>query len=448
MPRIGNWQFIFLLPLQRNRMFQCGMETPLGLAILIGVFVVYKIDFIASLLNLKNLTPEIPSEFVGVYEADRYSKSQEYTRASTKYSIIHATFSLMLLIAFWAMHGFGLVDDLVRSWNLNPTLTGILYIGILFIGSWLIHLPFQIHDTFVIEEKFGFNKTTPKLFVIDQIKTLLLSAILGGAILALIIWIFQNVSHAWLWAWGAFTGISLLLTYFAPSLILPIFNKFQPMEENELKRDIYSMAKKCEFPLTEIHVMDGSKRSTKSNAFFTGLGKKKKIALFDTLIEKQSNDELVAVLAHEIGHFKKKHIIQRIVISIIQSAVIFFLLDLITNPEGAFAKALFKAFYLTNEQGSPIISIYVGLVLFTILFKPISTILGILSSSLSRKHEFEADEYAARAQGSSSHLISALKKLASDNLSNLTPHPFKVMLEYSHPPLIERINALKNISFK
>jgi len=426
-------------------MLDCCMETPLGIAILIGLFLVFKIDILASILGMKNLSPEIPAGFEGVYDADRYSKSQEYSKTSTKFSIIQSTFSLALLLVFWAIHGFDWIDDLVRSWNLSPSLTGLSFIGILYFGTWLISLPFDIYSTFVIEERFGFNKTTAKIFVIDQIKGIALILLLGAPILLLIIWLFQNIAYAWLWAWIAFTVISLLLTYLAPSFILPIFNKFQPMEENQLKKDIYAMAAKCEFPLTEIHVMDGSKRSTKSNAFFTGFGKRKKIALFDTLIENQTNEELVAVLAHEIGHFKKKHIVQRIFVSIIQTAAIFFLLGLVTNPEGTFAQSLFKAFYLTDGNGSPQISIYAGLILFSILFKPVSRLLGVFSAAWSRKHEFEADEYAARSQGSSEHLVAALKKLASDNLSNLTPHPLRVFLDYSHPPLTQRINALKNI---
>ncbi len=424
------------------------METALGLIILFGLFIVFKIDLLASILNMKNLSPLIPKEFEGVYKEERYRSSQEYTKVSTKFSIIQSSFSFAVLLAFWGLHGFDWLDDLVRSWELSPSVTGLVYIGILYFSTWLISLPFSIYDTFVIEERFGFNKTTPKTFIADQIKGILLTVILGGLILWLIIWLFQNIPMAWLWAWIAFTVITLLLTYLAPSFILPLFNKFEPMEEGELKKSIYDMAAKCEFPLTEIHVMDGSKRSTKSNAFFTGFGKRKKIALFDTLIKNQSNQELVAVLAHEIGHFKCKHIVQRIGVSIFQTAVIFFLLGLFTNPEGNFANALFKAFYLIDGDDNAQISIYVGLILFSIVFKPVSWVLGIISSAWSRKHEFEADAYAANNQGTSIHLISALKKLASDNLSNLTPHKLRVLLEYSHPPLLERIEALRKIKSK
>jgi STE24 endopeptidase len=227
--------------------------------------------------------------------------------------------------------------------------------------------------------------------------------------------------------------------YLAPTFILPLFNKFEPMEDGELKSRIQEMAKKCEFPLTEIHVMDGSKRSTKSNAFFTGFGKRKKIALFDTLIENHGTDELLGVLAHEIGHFKKKHIIQRMVFSIVQTAVIFFLLGLVTDQSSAFARELFEAFGVTT------ISTYAGLVFFMLLFSPVSRVLGVIGNLSSRKHEFEADAYAAEAQETPEHLIKGLKKLAADNLSNLTPHPFPVFLDYSHPPMLVRIKALREL---
>ena len=232
------------------------------------------------------------------------------------------------------------------------------------------------------------------------------------------------------------------MTYLAPSLILPLFNKFEPMEDGELKSRIQDMAKDCDFPLTEIHVMDGSKRSTKSNAFFTGFGKRKKIALFDTLIENHSIDELLGVLAHEIGHFKKKHIIQRMIFSFVQTAVIFFLLGVVTSQESVFARSLFDAFGVSE------ISTYAGLVFFTLLFSPVSRILSVVGNLNSRKHEFEADAYAANAQGTPEHLIRALKKLAADNLSNLTPHRFPVFLDYSHPPMLVRIKALRKLGNK
>ena len=413
------------------------MDNPIAIFILLALFALWNLDFISSLLNLKALDPQLPDEFKGVYDEDKYAKSQQYTRVSARYGIITSTYSLTVLLVFWFVGGFGLLDEWLRSFGWSETITGLVFIGSLLIGNSLLSLPFQVYDTFVIEERFGFNKTTPKTFIIDQLKGLLLAVILGAPLLALIIWIFATVENAWLWAWLSFTGFQLLMTYLAPSVILPLFNKFEPMEDGELKSSIQEMAKKCDFPLTEIHVMDGSKRSTKSNAFFTGFGKHKKIALFDTLIENHSNDELLAVLAHEVGHFKKKHIIQRIVFSIIQTAVIFFLLGMVTNKESGFARSLFDAFGVTE------ISTYAGLVFFLLLFSPVSRLLSIVGNAISRKHEFEADAYAAEIQATPAHLITGLKKLSADNLSNLTPHPFPVFLDYSHPPTLTRIKVLK-----
>lgn len=397
------------------------------------------LDFISSMLNLKALDPKLPEEFKGVYDDEKYAKSQEYTRVSERYGIITSIYSLTILLAFWFSGGFGWLDQSLRGMGWSETLTGLAFIGALMFGNSLLNLPFQIYDTFVIEEKFGFNKTTPKTFIVDQIKGVILGIVIGAPLLAMVLWIFGSVTHAWLWAWLAFTAFQLLMMYLAPTFILPLFNKFEPMEDGELKSRIQEMAKKCEFPLTEIHVMDGSKRSTKSNAFFTGFGKRKKIALFDTLIENHGTDELLGVLAHEIGHFKKKHIIQRMVFSIIQTAVIFFLLGLVTDQSSAFARELFDAFGVNH------ISTYAGLVFFMLLFAPVSRVLAVFGNMNSRKHEFEADAYAADAQGTPEHLIKGLKKLAADNLSNLTPHPFPVFLDYSHPPMLTRIKALRKV---
>lgn len=415
------------------------MDNPTALFILVALLALWNLDFISSMLNLKALDPKLPEEFKGVYDEEKYAKSQEYTRVSERYGVITSIYSLTVLLIFWFAGGFGYLDESLRAMGWGETVTGLAFIGILFLGNTLLTLPFQIYDTFVIEEKFGFNKTTPKTFAVDQIKGLVLGVALGAPLLAMVLWIFNSVDHAWLWAWLAFTAFQLLMMYLAPTFILPLFNKFEPMEDGELKSRIQEMAKKCEFPLTEIHVMDGSKRSTKSNAFFTGFGKRKKIALFDTLIENHGIDELLGVLAHEIGHFKKKHIIQRMVFSIVQTAVIFFLLGLVTDQSSAFARELFEAF------GVETISTYAGLVFFMLLFSPVSRVLGVIGNLSSRKHEFEADAYAAEAQETPEHLIKGLKKLAADNLSNLTPHPFPVFLDYSHPPMLVRIKALREL---
>ncbi len=414
----------------------------LAILLIVALLLLWKLDFAATLLTLKNLKPELPEEFRGVWDDEKYQKAQSYEKAQAQFGVISSIFSLTVLLAFWFFGGFGWVDGLVSEWGFGKIGTGLAFIGILYLGSWLSSLPFDLYHTFVLEERFGFNKTTAKTYIVDQIKSHLITAILGGGIVALILWIFDSVPNAWIWAWISFTFISLALTYLAPSLLLPLFNKFTPLEDDELNEAIQSMARKCEFPLTEISVMDGSRRSSKSNAFFTGFGKRKKIALFDTLIESQTKEELVGVLAHEIGHFRRKHIVQRLVISIIQTAVIFFLLGMATDPESAFGGQLYAAFGIPVESKATIAA---GLVLFMIVFKPVSRVLSVAMNALSRKHEFEADEYAAVNQGTPKHLISALKKLSANNLSNLTPHPLEVFLDHSHPPVLVRIQALKKL---
>ncbi len=415
------------------------MDNELALIIIISLFALWKLDFIATLLNLKALEPKLPAEFTDVYDAEKYEKSQNYTRVNEKYGIFESIFSLMLMLGFWFSGGFGWLDNLVRGFGYSEVVTGLIFMGLLFTGQMLIMLPFQLYEIFVIEEKFGFNKTTLKTFITDQVKGLVLLVIIGAPILALILWIFDAVPLAWLWAWAAFTIIQLLLTYIAPSVFLPMFNKFEPMPEGELKEAINDMAEKCDFPLTELFIMDGSKRSTKSNAFFTGFGKNKKIALFDTLVENHTTEGLVGILAHEIGHFKCKHIVKRMVIGIIQSAVVFYLLGLVTDKNGPVAEHLFTAFKMDN------ISVYAGLIFFALLFAPVKKVLGIFGNLSSRKDEFEADAYACNAQDTPDHLIQSLKKLSADNLVNLTPHPLPVFLDYSHPPMLVRLEALKKL---
>ncbi|GAA5481110.1 M48 family metallopeptidase [Haloferula sargassicola] len=413
--------------------------NPLGLAILIILLLLWNLDFVVTLLNLRALRPEVPAEFEGILDPAEHAKSLDYTRASARFGIIESLVSLFALLVFWLAGGFGWLDQFCRGWLGDGIPAGLAFLGILFLANHLIHLPLSIYSTFVIEERFGFNRMTPKLFIADEIKGLLLATILGLPLLAGVLWIFRSVPNAWLWAWLLFTTVQLLLTWLAPSLILPLFNKFEPMEDGETRREIETMADQCGFPLGEISVMDGSKRSTKANAYFTGFGKTKKIALYDTLVEEQTTDELVGVLAHEIGHFKCRHILQRIGMAIVQTAVLFFLLGKVIDPGSAFARGLFDAFFVAE------ISPHVGLVLFAILFTPVSRILGVLGNVWSRKHEFEADAYAAKVTGKPESLISALKKLSVKNLSNLTPHPARVFLDHSHPPVLVRIAALRTL---
>jgi STE24 endopeptidase len=414
----------------------------LAIIILLGLFAVWKLEFAATLLNLKAFPDRVPSELDDVMDFEKLQKAHEYLRVNSRFSMFQSTVSLVVLLIFWAVGGFPWLDQLARSFTDSLVIAGLIFLGLLFLGQTLIALPFAIYDTFGIEEKFGFNRVTPATFVADRLKGLLLALVLGAPLLAGILWIFGNVSHAWLWAWATVTVFQLILTYLAPSLIMPLFNKFTPMPEGETRQEIEELGKKCGFPLDGVFVMDGSKRTTKANAFFTGLGKRKKIALFDTLIETQEKPALLAILAHEIGHFRCGHIRQRLAVGILQTAVIFFLLGLATDPSGALARQLFDAFGVAE------ISPHVGLVLFAILLEPVSKGLAVLANAWSRKHEFEADAYAATMTGHARALGQALKKLTADHLSHPSPAPLRIWLDYSHPPLVRRLEALRDLGLE
>jgi STE24 endopeptidase len=414
----------------------------MAVMLIIILFLLWKVDFIATLLGLRTFAPERPDSLREMWTEEEYAKAREYHGVSARFSLIKSTVSLGLLLGFWLLGGFSWLDAVVHDWFPDrPVVMGLAFFAVLSLGQMLYSLPWEWYDTFVIETRFGFNKSTLGVFVGDQCKGLLLAVVIGAPIAALVLWIFQSVSLPWLWAWLAFSAFQILLLWLVPVVILPMFNKFQPMADGELKQAIEEMARRCDFPLTGLFIMDGSKRSTKANAFFTGFGKTKKIALFDTLVEKHSVGELVAVLAHEIGHFQCRHVPQRLVASLIQTAVLFYLLGLATDPQGAFARMLFDAF------GVEMISAHVGMVLFLVLFSPVSTLLGVALHAWSRKNEFEADAYAAR-YSSAADLISALKKLSTSNLSHPTPHALRVWLDYSHPPLALRLAALEKFRGK
>lgn len=404
-----------------------------SIIILVTLAVDFILNLVADLYNIKSLNTGLPKEFEDVYDEETYQKSQEYTKVNTRFGILTSTFNLIVLLVFWFAGGFNWLDQIVRGWELGTIWTGLAYIGILILFKTILSLPFSIYSTFVIEERFGFNKTTPKTFVLDMLKGLGLSIVLGGPLLAGILAFFTFIDqYAWLYAWAAVTGFTLFVQFIAPTWIMPLFNKFEPLEDGELRQKIRDYADKVSFALEGIYVMDGSKRSSKSNAFFTGFGKNKRIALYDTLIENHTGDELVAVLAHEIGHYKKKHIIINIAVSILQTGVMLFLLSVFLNSQG-----LYDAFYMEQP------SVYAGLIFFGMLYAPIDMILSIFMQMISRRHEFEADEYAATTF-KKGPMVQALKKLSKDNLSNLTPHPFYVFLNYSHPPVLQRIHAIRD----
>lgn len=398
----------------------------------------YLASVLADFLNLGCLDPKLPPQFKGVYDNERYAKSQSYVRATTRFGLVCTSFDLFCLLIFWFAGGFGILDTLIRSLGQGPIISGLLFIGSLAVMKSIVSLPFGIYSTFVIEERFGFNKTTPGVFLADLVKSFFLSALLGGTLLGLIIWFFEiSGPMAWLYCWAASTFFLLAVQYIVPTWIMPLFNTFTPLEEGPLKKAIFNYARGIDFSLSNIYVMDGSKRSAKSNAFFTGFGKNKRIVLFDTLIKEQSVEELVAILAHEMGHFKKKHIIRRMALGIAQMGVIFFLISVFISRE-----SLFHAFYVDQ------VSIHCGLIFFAILFSPINLVLSLALQVSSRRDEYEADRFAALTTGQAGFLVSALKKLTAANLSNLTPHPFYVFLNYSHPPVMERISALGRIHDK
>ncbi|WP_018127433.1 M48 family metallopeptidase [Balneola vulgaris] len=405
--------------------------------ILLAIAVDFFLDLISNFLNLKSLSKTLPDEFDGVYDEETYAKSQEYTKVNTRFGFITGAFDLAILLGFWFSGGFNVLDQWVRGFGFGELITGLCFMGVLMVAKMIIGLPFSIYSTFVIEERFGFNKTTPKTFVVDLLKGLLLGVLIGGPVLAAILAFFMYAGDlAWLYAWVALTLFTLVMQYVAPTWIMPLFNKFTPLEEGELRTAIEEYTQKVDFPLQGLFVIDGSKRSSKSNAFFTGFGKNKRVALYDTLIENHTTEELVAVLAHEIGHYKKKHIIKGMISGVLQSGVMLFVLSIfLQEPD------LFEAFYMEE------MSVYAGLIFFGMLYAPINMILSIFMQMSSRKHEYEADEYAAKTTGKPEDMISTLKKLSKDNLSNLTPHPFYVFLNYSHPPALERINALRKQTY-
>ena len=406
-----------------------------AIIILAALILEFALEVVGNLLNLKALKTELPQALQGIYKPEEYARSQEYIRATTRFGLVGNSFSLFLLLAFWFFRGFNWFDQVVRGWNFIPLVSGLLFIGILLFAYSLLTLPFSIYGTFVIEERFGFNRTNRRTFFWDRVRGLGLALVLGGALLAGILALFQYASsYAWLFCWAAAVVFSLVMQYVAPTWIMPLFNKFTPMESGELKDAILGYTRSVNFPIKNIFVMDGSKRSSKSNAFFTGFGRNKRIALFDTLIAQHAVPEMVAVLAHEVGHYKKKHVLQGTIIGIVHTGVIFFLLSLFLGSPG-----LYQAFYMSQQ------SVYAGLLFFGLLYTPLELVISIVMQMVSRKNEYEADRFAAETINDPTSLIDALKRLAATNLSNLTPHPFYVFVNYSHPPLLQRVRAIQTV---
>jgi STE24 endopeptidase len=412
-----------------------GMVAVFILCCLIGY---YLLDSVAKILNVRNLGDEVPAEFLGIYEPNRYRESQRYLQAKTRFELVSATFDLGCLLLFWGLGGFDRLDFGLRSFHQGAVVNGILYLGILAAARELLELPFEAYATFVIEQRFGFNRATLKTFVLDRLKGWALAALLTVGFLTIVLNLLERFGlQIWPVAWLLTAAVSILLMYLAPTVILPLFFKFSPLLAGPLRDAILTYCHKQKFPLRDLLVIDGSRRSSKANAFFTGFGKNKRIALFDTLIENHSVPELVAVLAHEVGHYKHRHVIQHFVFAQINLCFLFVLASLcLSRPE------LYAAFGVTHP------SYYIGFALFSLLVQPLAIILGVVLNFLSRRHEFEADRFAGETTGEPGALTLALKKLSKDSLSNLTPHPLLVGLHFTHPPVLERIRALRNLETK
>jgi len=401
--------------------------------IIIGIILINFVkDKILDALNAKHYGDPVPSELEDVYDEEEYKKSQAYKKTNYRFDLFSSTFSLLLTLGFLILDGFEYVDNIARSHSENPIIIALIFFGIIMIASDIITTPFSIYKTFVIEEKFGFNKTTPKIFVFDKIKGLLMTIILGGGILALIVWFYQlTKDNFWLYTWAMVTAFTLVMNMFYAKLIVPLFNKQTPLEDGTLRDKISNYAKSVGFNLDKIFIIDGSKRSTKANAYFSGFGSEKRVTLYDTLVNDLNDEEIVAVLAHEVGHYKKKHIIFNLVASIALTGLTLFVLSIfISNP------------MLSKALGVEVSSFHVGLITFGLLYSPISEITGLFMNQLSRAFEYQADDYAKNTYAASP-LISSLKKLSKSSLSNLTPHPAYVFMHYSHPTLLERVKHLR-----
>tara|TARA_B100000787_G_scaffold130278_1_gene99195 strand:+ start:19221 stop:20453 length:1233 start_codon:yes stop_codon:yes gene_type:complete len=392
----------------------------------------FLIDNILDSLNANHFGDTVPKELSDVYDAEEYQKSQDYKKINYRFGILTSFFSILLTVSFFFLDGFALVDHFARSYSNNNVIIALVFFGIIMIGGDIITFPFSFYKTFVIEEKFGFNKTTKKTFFIDKFKGLLMTIILGGLILSIICLFYEfTKTYFWLYSWGLISVFSFFMNMFYSKIIVPLFNKQSPLEDGELKDAIITYISSVGFKLNNVFVINGSKRSTKANAYFSGFGNQKRITLYDTLINDLTTDEIIAVLAHEIGHYKRKHILFNLILSVILTGVTLFMLSLFIHAP-IFSMAL----------GVSIPSFHIGLIAFGILYSPISDITGMLMNYISRKFEYQADNYASETFASEP-LISSLKKLSKNSLSNLTPHFLFVFVHYSHPTLFDRIKNLK-----
>jgi len=400
--------------------------------LLVGIIILgFVLERTLDVLNSKHLSPELPEELKDVYDAEEYRRQQEYKKVNDRFSLLTSSVSFVVIMLMMFLGGFILVDGWAKEITSNPVFIVLVFFAILTLASDIIGIPFSLFDTFVIEARFGFNRTTVRTYIFDKIKGWLLGALIGGGLLALFVWFYQKTSSLfWLYAWVIATLFTIFMSMFYSQIIVPLFNKQTPLEEGDLRDAIKEFSDRAGFRLNNIYVIDGSKRSTKANAYFTGLGPKKRIVLYDTLIKDLTVNEIVAVLAHEIGHYKKKHTLTGIITGIIQTGITLFILSLFIGSP-----------LLSQALGANQPEFHLGLIAFGILYSPISMVAGLLMNVVSRRNEYAADRFV-RDHFDATCLISALKKLSSKNLSNLTPHPAYVFFHYSHPTLLQRIRAL------
>lgn len=412
------------------------MENLYYYIIIFAIIIEYLLSSISSILDIKNITPIIPSDFKKAYDQEKYILSQDYLKARTSFGLFSSSFSLILIMIVIHSDIFGLLDQFVRGQSDSYILQGLLFIGIIYFFQDIVSLPFSIYHTFVIEERFGFNKTTLNLFIIDKIKGYAIFIVLGSIVITPILYFFHVYGDiGWLIAWSILTAFMIAVQPLFVHVIAPMFNKFTPLEEGELRSAIEKYTAKVNFPLARIDIMDGSKRSAHSNAYFTGFGKSRRIAIFDTLVEKHSTNEIVSVVAHEVGHYKLKHVLQGTILGIIETGIMLFAFNLIMNDI-----SLFQVFGVSQ------LSVHAGIVFFSMLYAPVSMFTSIVTTAISRKNEYEADKYSYDTTNNREALVSMLIGLSANNLSHLTPHPLKVFLSYSHPPVVDRIKAVNQYS--
>lgn len=397
------------------------------------VLIEFAYSITLSILNRKASHQPIPTLLKGIYDEAEYARQQAYSRENSRFGVVSNIVNTTLLLCLFALGGFAWMDGYARELSTNHVLIALLFFFMFYVLDWLVGLPFSVYDTFHIEAKYGFNRSTPRLFVIDAIKGFFVSLLIYGILMGLVVWIYGLIpEYFWIIAWAIVSVLTLILQFLYSDVIVPLFNKQTPLAEGKLRTAIESFAQKVGFKLQNIYVIDGSKRSSKANAYFTGFGSRKRIVLYDTLMEQLTTDEIVAVLAHEIGHYKHRHIIKDISSALILNLMMFYLFSLVIDSKDIAAAA-----------GCDVPSFHINMTVFMLLFTPIQILISLISNILSRKHEWQADEFACQ-HGLGKYLSSALKKMSAQSLSNLTPHPVVVFTQYSHPTLLQRVQHFEN----